>query len=213
MIQYLRFIGGDNIPTTTKITKEMILNVAFQITKTDGFDKVSNRTIAKKLNSSIRPIYYQFKNVDELNKELYTMISKYFHKYIMNDIETSPLPYKQIGINYINFAKKENKLFQLLFMSDNKNFMETLTKQKDEFTKILDIIKKYTKLKSEVVENFHTEIWIFTHGIATLVANNTIDLTDEEISKLLSYEFQAHMLLKENPNNKWSNLEGHNEIQ
>lgn len=47
MIQYLRFIGGDNIPTTTKITKEMILNVAFQITKTDGFDKVSNRTIAK----------------------------------------------------------------------------------------------------------------------------------------------------------------------
>lgn len=213
MIQYLCFIGGDNIPTTTKITKEMILNVAFQITKTDGFDKVSNRTIAKKLNSSIRPIYYQFKNVDELNKELYTMISKYFYKYIMNDIETSPLSYKQIGINYINFAKKENKLFQLLFMSDNKNFMETLTKQKDEFTKILDIIKKYTKLKSEVVENFHTEIWIFTHGIATLVANNTIDLTDEEISKLLSYEFQAHMLLKENPNNKWSNLEGHNEIQ
>ena len=213
MIQYLCFIGGDNIPTTTKITKEMILNVAFQITKTDGFDKVSNRTIAKKLNSSIRPIYYQFKNVDELNKELYTMISKYFYKYIMNDIETSPLPYKQIGINYINFAKKENKLFQLLFMSDNKNFMETLTKQKDEFTKILDIIKKYTKLKSEVVENFHTEIWIFTHWIATLVANNTIDLTDEEISKLLSYEFQAHMLLKENPNNKWSNLGGHNEIQ
>lgn len=213
MIQYLCFIGGDNIPTTTKITKEMILNVAFQITKTDGFDKVSNRTIAKKLNSSIRPIYYQFKNVDELNKELYTMISKYFYKYIMNDIETSPLPYKQIGINYINFAKKENKLFQLLFMSDNKNFMETLTKQKDEFTKILDIIKIYTKLKSEVVENFHTEIWIFTHGIATLVANNTIDLTDEEISKLLSYEFQAHMLLKENPNNKWSNLGGHNEIQ
>lgn len=213
MIQYLCFIGGDNIPTTTKITKEMILNAAFQITKTDGFDKVSNRTIAKKLNSSIRPIYYQFKNVDELNKELYTMISKYFYKYIMNDIETSPLPYKQIGINYINFAKKENKLFQLLFMSDNKNFMETLTKQKDESTKILDIIKKYTKLKSEVVENFHTEIWIFTHGIATLVANNTIDLTDEEISKLLSYEFQAHMLLKENPNNKWSNLRGHNEIQ
>ena len=37
--------------------------------------------------------------------------------------------------------------------------------------------------------------------------------TDEEISKLLSYEFQAHMLLKENPNNKWSNLGGHNEIQ
>ncbi len=46
-------------------------------------------------------------------------------------------------------------------------------------------------------------MWIFTHGIATLVANNTCNLTDEQISKLLSYEFQALMLLEENPDNKW----------
>ena len=46
-------------------------------------------------------------------------------------------------------------------------------------------------------------MWIFAHGIATLVANNTISLTDEQVDKLLSYEFQALMLLEENPNNKW----------
>lgn len=46
-------------------------------------------------------------------------------------------------------------------------------------------------------------MWIFTHGLATLVANNTINLTDKQITELLSYEFQALMLLEENPNNKW----------
>ena len=46
-------------------------------------------------------------------------------------------------------------------------------------------------------------MWIFCHGIATLVANNTIYLTDQQIQELLSYEFQALMLLEENPNNKW----------
>ena len=46
-------------------------------------------------------------------------------------------------------------------------------------------------------------MWIFCHGIATLVANETIKLTDSQIQDLLSYEFQALMLLEENPNNKW----------
>ena len=46
-------------------------------------------------------------------------------------------------------------------------------------------------------------MWIFCHGIATLVANGTIKLTDNQIQDLLSYEFQALMLLEENPNNKW----------
>ena len=44
---------------------------------------------------------------------------------------------------------------------------------------------------------------IFCHGIATLVANDTVSLTDEQIEQLLSYQFQALMLLEENPNNKW----------
>mgnify|MGYP004641000417 FL=1 len=46
-------------------------------------------------------------------------------------------------------------------------------------------------------------MWIFCHGIATLVANNTVVLTDAQVQQLLSYEFQALMLLEENPDNKW----------
>ena len=46
-------------------------------------------------------------------------------------------------------------------------------------------------------------MWIFSHGIATLVACGTVKLTESQIQELLSYEFQALMLLEENPNNKW----------
>ena len=53
------------------------------------------------------------------------------------------------------------------------------------------------------IKDFHTKMWIFCHGIATLVANGTVKLTDNQIQELLSDEFQALMLLEENPNNKW----------
>ena len=58
-------------------------------------------------------------------------------------------------------------------------------------------------IKEEDIKDFHTKMWIFCHGIATLVANDTIKLTDNQIQDLLSCEFQALMLLEENPNNKW----------
>ena len=46
-------------------------------------------------------------------------------------------------------------------------------------------------------------MWMFSHGIATLVASHTVSLSDEQIKELLSLEFQALMLLEENKNNKW----------
>lgn len=192
------------MPTTLKITKEKILDAAFSIARSYGINKVSNREIAKRLNCSIRPIYYQFKNVAELNKELYVKIEKFFYKFIMdNMIDTMPL-YKQVGINYIKFAREETNLFKFLFMTRSDLIpKEFISKDQEDFKELVKLIKISTKLSDKDVESFHIKMWIFAHGIATLSANNTVEFNDEQISHLLSLEFQALMLLEENPNNKW----------
>lgn len=192
------------MPTTLKITKEKILDAAFSIARSYGINKVSNREIAKRLNCSIRPIYYQFKNVAELNKELYVKIEKFFYKFIMdNMIDTMPL-YKQVGINYIKFAREETNLFKFLFMTRSDLIpKELISKDQEDFKELVKLIKISTKLSDKDVESFHIKMWIFAHGIATLSANNTVEFNDEQISHLLSLEFQALMLLEENPNNKW----------
>ena len=192
------------MPTKIKISKDMILNAAFDIVRHHGIEKLSNRELANKLKCSIRPIYYQFENVEELQKELYTKIEKYFYKFLLDNMNNEIPKYKQVGINYIKFAKKEKKLFQTLFMSEvglTPNVF--VSKEGDDYKEIEKLIKISTNLKDDDIKDFHTKMWIFCHGIATLVANNTISLTDNQIEKLLSYEFQALMLLEENPNNKW----------
>ena len=60
-----------------------------------------------------------------------------------------------------------------------------------------------TNLSNEEIESFHVLMWIFTQGIASLVASGTVKFKDNQIKDLLSYEFQALMLLKTNPDNKW----------
>ena len=192
------------MPTKIKISKDMILETAFEIVRKYGTEKLSNRELASKLNCSIRPIYYQFENSEELQKELYRKIEKYFYKFLLDNMIEDIPKYKQVGINYIKFAKKEQKLFQTLFLNDTGLTPNAfVSKDGDDYKELEKLIKISTKLEEEDIKSFHTKMWIFCHGIATLVANDTVSLTDEQIEQLLSYQFQALMLLEENPNNKW----------
>ena len=200
------------MPTKIKISKDMILDAAFEIVRKDGMEKLSNRELANKLNCSIRPIYYQFENVEEMQKELYLKIEQYFYKFILENMVEEIPKYKQVGINYIKFAKKEKKLFQTLFMTDVGLTPDAFVlKAGEDYKEIEKFIKISANIKEEDIKDFHTKMWIFCHGIATLVANDTIKLTDNQIQDLLSCEFQALMLLEENPNNKWVlNQKGNN---
>lgn len=187
-----------------KIQKEDILNIAFEIVRKKGIEGLNVRAIANELNSSVQPIYYQFKNFEELQKELYEKIEKYFYSFLLeHTIKEIPV-YKQIGINYIEFAKQESNLYKILFMTENKlPPKEFISKNNKDFKEIAKYVYISTELKDDDLKEFHIKMWIFAHGIATLVANNTCKFTDEQISKLLSDEFQTLMLLEENPNNKW----------
>lgn len=191
------------MPTKIRIFKDMILNAAFEIVRQEGTEKLSNRELANKLKCSIRPIYYQFENVEQMKKELYIKIEQYFYKFILDNMIEGIPQYKQVGINYIKFAKKEKKLFQTLFMCDTGLTPDTfVTKAGHDYEEIEKLIRISTNLNDDDIMKFHTKMWIFCHGIATLVANDTIKLTDSQIQELLSDEFQALMLLEKNPNNK-----------
>lgn len=190
--------------TSIKISKDMILDAAFSIVREYGMEGLSNRELAKKLNCSIRPIYYQFESAEQMQKELYLKIEKYFYKFLMDNMIDDIPKYKQVGINYIKFAKKEKKLFQILFVNGTNLSPDAfVSKDGEDYKELEKLIRLSTNLNEDDIKNFHTKMWIFCHGIATLVANDTINLTDDQISELLSYEFQALMLLDENPNNKW----------
>ena len=192
------------MPTKIRVSKEMILDAAFEIVRKDGMEKLSNRELANKLKCSIRPIYYQFENVEQMQKELYMKIEQYFYKFLLDNMIEGIPQYKQVGINYIKFAKKEKKLFQTLFMSDTGLTPDAfVSKAGKDYKEIEKLVRISTNLKDDDIKDFHTKMWIFCHGIATLVANGTVKLTDNQIQELLSDEFQALMLLEENPNNKW----------
>ena len=184
------------MPKSVVITKEKILDTAFLLARKKGMSGVSNRELAKKLNSSIRPIYYQFKNSEELSKELINKIEHYFFDYIFN-FGNGKTNYKDAGIRYISFARNEKNLYKILFMSECNMFCDEFVKSDEyNFSKLQDLVMDTTKLDSDDAFDFHMKMWIFTHGIATLVATDTVNFSDEDISNLLTSQYKALMKLE-----------------
>ena len=93
------------MPKNIKITKEMIIDAAFKITREKGFNKVSNREIAKELNCSIRPIYYQFKNASELNVYLFKKVENYFYNYLIYPYQQTLKPDYRMHLQNILFLR------------------------------------------------------------------------------------------------------------
>lgn len=180
-----------------RIQKEDIINVALDIVREDGIENIQARAIAKKLNCSTQPIFYQFSNMEELRKEVIKKIVEIYRKYMLVDAQKEH-QYKEMGKGYIRFAKEEPKLFQTIFMSENnlttKNF---ITHDKEVYKSIIKYVKNVTGISSEKrISEFHLKMWTYTHGIATMIATKTCEISDEQINEMLTEEFKALMLLE-----------------
>lgn len=167
-----------------KFLKEDIIQIAYEIVKEEGLESINARRVAKELNSSVQPIFHNFATMEELKKEVYEKIYQKYKEYMLSGVEKEKA-YKQMGISYIQFAKDYPEFFKIIFMQKTN-----LDAEKFVMADAIgdDIIKKgqlLTGLSYEEQKKFHVKVWIFTHGIATLVATKTVEFTDLEISELL----------------------------
>lgn len=164
--------------------KEDVLKIAYEIVEKEGLNGLNARRIAEELHSSVHPIFKHFQDMEELKKAVYEKIYDKYQEYMLSGIHEK-LAYKKTGLSYIQFAKDYPEFFKILFMqSTNLNAEKFITADKvgDDVIKAGQAL---TGLPMEEQKKFHVKVWIFTHGIACLVATKTVEFSEKEISDLL----------------------------
>ena len=96
------------------------------------------------------------------------------------------LSYLSSGMAYIRFAKEKKNLFHLLFMTQYDNEIKDPTLEY-----VYELVMKKTGLSLAKTREFHFNMWIFVHGIATMVFTKIIDFKMEEIENLLKTQYDA----------------------
>lgn len=162
------------MPPKAKITKEQIVEKAFEIVRAEGFQGITARRLSTELGCSTQPVYYYFKNMEDLKKELYQKGRAYFIDYVKS-IEKKvegPEIFLEAGVAYIKGAKQEQKLFHFICMENNY-----------ALSGIADLMRGTSLPEKEA--NLFLNIWIYAHGIASIVSNNDVPVNEEEIRKML----------------------------
>ena len=91
-----------------------------------------------------------------------------YQAYLQEDMSAGQYPpYKASGMAYIRFAREQRELFKLLFMRDRTNEEKAAG---EELEALLSLIRQSMGLSREEAYRFHMEMWIYVHGIATMIA-------------------------------------------
>lgn len=102
-----------------KFTKAEIIEAALNIVRTAGYEALTSRAVGTYLDSSARPIFTVFKNMEEVQQAMIEAAKALYKEYINKGL-TAEHPFKGVGTQYILFSVNEPKLFQLLFMREQK---------------------------------------------------------------------------------------------
>ena len=171
------------MPPRAKITKDMVVDAAFEVARKTGAENINARTVSNELNCSTQPVMYHFETIETLKRAAYKKTDKYHTEYLMNIPETQEDVLLRIGLNYIRFAVEEPNLFRFLFQSGfaaGHSLIEMINSE--ELMPVLSVMQKAMDINIEQTKEVFVTLALSVHGYASFIANNLLEYDETLIT-------------------------------
>lgn len=178
-----------------KITKDMIIDAAFEVTRTIGAENVNARTVSEKLGCSTQPVMYHFAKIEDMKKAVYAKLDRFHAEYLMNIKEPLKGIMLGIGLNYIRFAIEEPHLFRFLFQSGfavENSLLEMIDSK--ELEPIILAMQEAMGMDMGQTKEVFLTIALFAHGYASIIANNSLEFDEELVAAHLARAYRGALL-------------------
>ena len=171
---------------TARITTDDIVTAAVELVRTQGHECLNVRALAAELGCSTQPILYRFATMGEVRDAAYQAIDKLHSAYLMDGLETAPDPLMQLGLNYVRFAHDEPHLFRFLFQTDAFGGQDLGSMvAAPEVGELVEVVAQSAGMDEAQARQVFLAIFVTAHGFASLVANNSLDYDEAQVSDVL----------------------------
>lgn len=178
---------------TKKITKDMIVDAALEIFRAEGFDAVTSRRVAFKLGCSTQPIYFEYKNMDELKNDIVKKVVGQLNEIftsVSNEGKEEPdeFVYRSFGLSFLKFVQADPFVFRQIYIVDGK-----IGRQVDNLRMpiILDILENKYGYKKETALAIHKMASCSLMGMAVFVSSGYKKISEDEMQKNLGILFAS----------------------
>ena len=186
------------MPPKNKFTRDEIIQAALGIVREDGLAGLTARSLAERLQSSPKVIFGQFENMEDLSHSVVRAAEFVLVQYIRSALERAN-PFRAVGMAYILFASQEPQLFKILYLNPHKHpiesFKDFLPQRDHSYQQILESIVEDYPMSIESAEFVYQHLFIYSHGLASMIAAGIYSFSQEEVTERLTQVFTA--LLKE----------------
>lgn len=184
-----------------RITKEMVVEAAFELAREQGIEQVLVKNIANRLGCSVQPIYSYCSNMEELKKDVQKRTAEFFREYVAAHVDKEDY-FHSIGKTYLLLSKEEPNLFELYFLRKRAGCTATslqeLYEQECNFA-VAEFLAEKLSISMEAARKLHLNMVIYNTGISTMMVSSNFGIPIEELDRQLveTYEVFLEQALKE----------------
>lgn len=183
-----------NMPPKARITKDMVIDAAFEVARRTGAENINARTVSEKLNCSTQPVMYHFATIDEVKRAAYKKADRYHTEYLMRSAKQQEDVMLEIGLNYIRFAVEESHLFRFLFQSGYVESSLPEMINAEELKPVISAMQGAMRMNSEQTKRVFVTLAMFVHGYASIIANNSLEYDEKAVAADLGRAYRGAVL-------------------
>lgn len=176
-----------------RITKEMVVNAAFEIARSSGMEQVLVKNIADRIGCSVQPIYSYCKNMDGLRRDVTDQVSRFIQEYIVAQIDKADL-FRSTGNAYVRLAKEEPNLFKIFILRQRDGIasLDDLY-QSEAGPHVADYIAGELQISGQRARQLHLHMLIYTIGLGTIFSITTPGISADEIFAQQDAAYEAFL--------------------
>lgn len=178
-----------------KITRDMIIDAAFEVTREKGAENVNARTVSERLGCSTQPVMYHFARIEDMKRAVYAKTDRYHTEYLMGIQNPQNDGLLEIGLNYIRFAIREPNLFRFLFQSGfvaENSLLEMI--DSEELLPFISAMQEAMGMSTEQTKEVFLTVAMFSHGYASIIANNSLEYDEALAAAHLERAYRGAVL-------------------
>ena len=106
--------------------------------------------------------------------------------------------FRRAGMQMVLFASEEPKLYQLLFMQENRGavgFADLYKGLGSGADYCIRAIESDYALPEQDARRLFEMVWVYTFGVGALIATGACRFSEEELAQMLTADFTAAMML------------------
>lgn len=172
------------MPPKTKFDKTVIVNAALEIAKEKGLSGITARSVSKRLNSSVAPIYVNFDTVDDLTEAVVQRVFAISEEFLEKQMGESQ--FEKMGKASLAFAREYPVLFRELSIQPNP-YMASYETIENNMIDALGEDPEMADWTLEERKRLLLKLRVFQTGLSVMVSNGHVPswIEDQELEQLL----------------------------